>query len=429
MTIWILAIICLAALASAGYSQGAIRVGFSLIGIFAGMLLAVPVSPAVLPLLPFVGIDTPWMQQIVATIVAFYAVGVVFKIGAAFVHRKAEYHFKYHTPDAVRALWERMNRRLGVCLGLINGWVYFLLICLLISVLGYFTSQIGVTENSSATLRLFNTMATDLVSTRMDKAVGGINPAPERYYEISDFLGFVAHNREVIGRFKTYPPFVVLAKKPVFQAMVNDREFEKLVEKEQDPSQILNHPRTQEVLTNSEAMSDLMSVDLKDLTAYLSTGQSPKLQMDSIIGTWVYNWPASLRVARVMEPDMLTSRMMRLRKELPERWAGGLFVAHMDNKAAINLPANIDGTPIPGISNAPTRTSYSGTWRRTGDSYQLTLSPFYKSGYRPQGADATTVNAVAVVTKAKAGRNEQTEVDRLAFKFKDLPAVFDKIPE
>jgi len=47
MTIWILVVILLASLAGLGYRQGAIRVAFSLVGIFVAALLALPLAPLV----------------------------------------------------------------------------------------------------------------------------------------------------------------------------------------------------------------------------------------------------------------------------------------------------------------------------------------------------------------------------------------------
>ena len=430
MTIWILAILLLAGLSSAGYAQGAIKVGFSLVGILVGILLAIPVSPAVILVLPFFGVSSPWTQHIVGPVVALFLVGAVFKIAAAFVHRKVDYHYKYRTSDAVRALWERMNRRLGLCLGMVNGWVYFLLICLLASVLGYFTTQVNPGETSSTALKIFNKMSEDLKSTGMDKAVAGLTPVQtlteNRYYEISDFLGFLANNRSVIARFKTYPPFTVLAKRPSFQELANDRDFERLVQTEQDFAAILNHQRTQNVLTNSEMMTEIMAIDLKDLTTYLTTGKSPKFEQERILGTWVYDFPASFKLARKQNPDLLTSQVMKLRKEMDGRegrFAGAVFVTSLDNKASVQLPPNMEGQPVPGISNAPPRTSFTGSWKHTGDTYQLTLSPFAKSTYRPPGVPApVTSTSEAVIEKAG-------DVERISFKIAGNPLIFDKIPE
>ena len=427
MTIWILAIVLLAGLAAAGYSQGAIKVGFSLVGIFAGIVLAIPLSPAVEFVLPIFGVSTPWTKAIIGPTVALLLVGAVFKVAALFVSRKVDYHFKYRASDAVRALWERMNRRLGLCLGMVNGWIYFLLICMLASVLGYFTTQMNAGENSAFALRAFTKMAEDLKSTHMDKAVVGLTPVQalteKRYYEISDFMGFLANNRSVIGRFRTYPPFAVMAKKPTFQPLAEDKDFVRLVETEQDPMVLLNHARVQEILTNSDAMTEVLSIDLKDLTTYLTTGKSDKFAQERILGTWVYNFPSSFVLARKEGADLLTSQIMKVRKELEGRFAGALFVTSMDNRAAVQLPTALEGTPCPGVSNATLRTSYMGSWKHTGDSYQLTLAPSSKSSYHPPGTPPSVVNT------SQATIEKQPEVEQISFKLSGQPVVFDKIPE
>jgi hypothetical protein len=60
MMIWLLALILLASLAGLGYRQGAIRVAFSLVAIFIGALLAVPVGSLVGRMLVVFGI---WSER------------------------------------------------------------------------------------------------------------------------------------------------------------------------------------------------------------------------------------------------------------------------------------------------------------------------------------------------------------------------------
>jgi hypothetical protein len=430
MTIWILAILLLAGLAAAGYSQGAIKVGFSLLGILVGIPLALPLAPVVIMVLPLFGVTNPWTQYIIAPIVSLMLVGVVFKVAAAFVHRKVDYHYKYRASDAVRALWERMNRRTGLVLGMVNGWVYFLLICLLASVLGYFTTQVNPGETSSFALKSFNKLSEDLKSTGMDKAVAGLTPVQflneKRYYEISDFLGFLANNRSVFQRFKTYPPFVVMAKKPAFQGLANDNDFARTVQTEQDFAAIVNQPRIQEMLTNSEAMNEIMAVDLNDLTAYLTTGESPKHKQERILGSWVYNFPSSFNLTRRHNRDLLTSQVMKLRKELDGRegrFANAVLNATLDNKVTVQIPTPAEGTSIAGLSNAPPRSSFTGTWKHNGDTYQLSLTPSFKNVYRPPGTPAPpSSTATAVIEKTP-------EVEHISIKLGGNTVVFDKIPE
>jgi hypothetical protein len=431
MTIWILAIVLVMATVSAGYAQGAIRAACSLLGIVAGVFLMMPLAPTVMPLLPFFGITSSWTKAVVAPIVAFVLVGIAFKIGGAFLHRKIEYHYKYRVSDGHRALWERMNRRVGAALGSIGGAIYFVMVCLLVSTLGYFTLQLGATETNSTTLRLFTRMAEDVRSTRMDKVVGGMNPAPESYYDMCDFVGFLMQNRDVFKRIRSYPPIYALGSAQYlegdpekgrltpFRSIVDDNDYFRMLGAEQDPSVILDHARTQEMMTNTEVRAFLAGLDVKDLTAFLKTGKAPKYADERILGNWVYDFPASYALAKTERPSILASEMIRTRKELEERFNSATLVATLDNVISLKLPPRMENTAVPGLSNAPPRVSYTGRWRRSGAGYALDIHP--RNGQRVDTSEA-------VVQKAPTGRSGR-EVERLAFKIDQKVVCFDRVPD
>ena len=53
---------------------------------------------------------------------------VLFKMAGFIVHRKVEIHYKYKADDLRQALWARMNTRLGMCIGTLNGTAYLVLV-------------------------------------------------------------------------------------------------------------------------------------------------------------------------------------------------------------------------------------------------------------------------------------------------------------
>ena len=120
MTIWILALLLVLSLAALGYRQGAIRVGISLIGIFSGVLLAVPLGKPVVFLLKAFGMVNPMLLWLVPPVVAFILISAIFKGIALAVHHKVEMHYKYKAGDLKLSLWERLNHRVGLCLGVVN---------------------------------------------------------------------------------------------------------------------------------------------------------------------------------------------------------------------------------------------------------------------------------------------------------------------
>jgi hypothetical protein len=434
MTIWILAFVLMAITVSAGYVQGAIRVGFSLLGIVVGMFLALPLSPIFLPILPLFGITSEFTKAVVAPIVAFFMVGIAFKVGGTFVHRKIDYHFKYRMTDAQRTLWERMNRRVGSAVASIGGLIYLVLACVLISVLGYGTTQVGASQSNSSMLHFFNRMAEDLQSTRMDKVVGGLNPAPTSYFETCDFIGFILQNREVIDRITAYPPIAALTKVQYldddpakgsatdFQKIANNKEYRKVLKMETDPAVIIDNEKTQELLTNSDLRNFIATLDIKDLQGFLSTGKSAKYGEERLLGTWTNNFPAALMMAKQDNPDFLPNELIMYRREMPERFQSAILVAGLDKNVSIKLPRNIEGTPCPSVPGSMPRVSYTGTWTRNGDTYELNL-------HAKQGNHINT--SPVRIQKIVVGRSGggEVEVERLSFKINNWVICFDRIPD
>jgi len=113
MTICLLALLLLASLAGLGFRQGAIRVGFSLVGILIGALLAPPLGKLIKPLLIAVGFKNPVLPWLLAPFIIFLIFSIIFKIAGLMVHQKVDVFYKYGG-DLRLALWERLHRRLGL---------------------------------------------------------------------------------------------------------------------------------------------------------------------------------------------------------------------------------------------------------------------------------------------------------------------------
>ncbi|HEX4343452.1 MAG TPA: CvpA family protein, partial [Verrucomicrobiae bacterium] len=142
MTIWILALVLIASLAGLGLRQGAIRVAFSFVGILIGAMLASPIGHLLAPLaakLPMWG----WM---LGPVVVFIFIVGGFKVAGATVHRKAFAHYKHKVSDLEGAMWERMNHRVGLCLGVANGALYLMLVSFAIYTPTYWTYQLGQSD-------------------------------------------------------------------------------------------------------------------------------------------------------------------------------------------------------------------------------------------------------------------------------------------
>ncbi|HUA67509.1 MAG TPA: CvpA family protein, partial [Candidatus Saccharimonadales bacterium] len=189
MTIWILALVLLASGAGLGLRQGGIRAGVSLVGIVTATLLAEILEKPLKPLFPHMGIQSPALIWALAPLIAFIIVLALFKVAGFFVHRKVYLFYKYKAGDLRLALWQRINSRLGLCIGLLNGTVYLLLVSFVIYNLSYWTIQIAPSTDEPFTIRLTNRLGRDLEVTSLANAARSIISLPDMYYKLADFAG------------------------------------------------------------------------------------------------------------------------------------------------------------------------------------------------------------------------------------------------
>src|SRR5438105_1128912 len=222
MTTWLLAFLLLASLAGLGFRQGAVRVAFSLVGILLGVLLAVPLGKLVKPLLAAVGLKNPTLLWLLCPFLVFLLISIAFKIGALAMHQKVDVHYKYHAGELRLALWERLNRRLGLCLGLVNGAAYFIIISWIIYSFSYWTVQMATSDSDPAPVRILNRMGHDLHATGAAKVARAVDHLSPAYYDAADIAGLIYNNPLIEARLSRYPGILGLAERPEFQDLAND---------------------------------------------------------------------------------------------------------------------------------------------------------------------------------------------------------------
>jgi hypothetical protein len=366
MTIWLLALLWLAALAGLGFRQGAIRVAFSLLGILLGVLLAGPLGHLIKPLFTAVGLKNPMIVGPLAPLVAFIVISLIFKAAALAVHQKVDVYFKYKAGDLRLALWERLNHRLGLCLGLLNGTVYFILSAWAIYSLSYWTVQTGGGDSNPTTVKVLNRMGQDLDGSGFVKVARAMDRMPDTYYETADIAGLVYNNPLLEARLSRYPAFVGLAERPEFQALANDQSFAEARQRGDPVLKLLSHPSVQSILGNHELVDTVRKTlvpNLKDLRAFLETGRSPKFEAENILGRWNFDASYTLLAIRKTKPNLPSSEMSKMKKGLMAAYGKTAFVATIDKKAILkNAP--------PSISPQPT---LEGQWSGAEGKYILSL--------------------------------------------------------
>jgi hypothetical protein len=366
MTIWLLALLWLAILAGLGFRQGAIRVAFSLLGILLGVLLAGPIGKLIKPVIMAVGLKNPMIVGPLAPLIAFILISIIFKAAALAVHQKVDVYFKYQAGDLRLALWERLNRRLGLCLGLLNGTVYFILSAWAIYSLSYWTVQTGGGDSNPTTLKVLNRMGEDIGSSGFIKVARAMDRMPDTYYETADIAGLVFNNPLLEARLSRYPAFVGLAERPEFQALASDQSFAEMRQRGEPVLKLLNHPAVQNILGNHELVNAIRKTlvpDLKDLRAFLETGRSPKYEAENILGRWTFDVNYTLLAIRKTKPNLPSSELSKMKKGLMATYAKTAMVATTDHKAILkNLPQAVSPQP-----------NLEGDWKGAEGKYILNL--------------------------------------------------------
>lgn len=359
-----------------GHKLGAINAAFTFFGILFGAVLAAPLGTIFKSLLPDVGVHSPTVIWAVSPIVAFVAVMLVFRAAGFVVHRKVEVHYKYNAGELRRALWERMNARVGACIGTLNGTAYLVLISFLIFNFSYWTVQVATADNESRAVRLVNRLGNDLQSAGLDKAARSLvtMDAPgsktENFYKLADLAGLISQNPQLSGRLADYPLFISLTERDDLQQLTQDADFTNAWNSRAPMGQLLNEPAVKTILKNTELtgiVRGILQTNLDDLTAYLTTGKSPKFDSEKILGRWDFNISTTLAMLRQARPDISATEMRSVRALWTAGYENTTFVAGGDGQAFLkNLPDFKTKPPAPG--------TWKGSWTANNANYDLSLS-------------------------------------------------------
>jgi hypothetical protein len=364
--VWLIAFACLGLVGVTGYYSGPVRAGFSLIGLFFGVVLAGPLSPLTKHLLPVLGLTHPFWQLFVPQVLGFLIVLLIFIIAGGVVHRKIRIHFKYKVEEKKLLSWERLYSRLGFCMGLLNGAVYFFLIMIPIYIGGYFTAEAASDGNNPAGAQFLTKTREQLHDLKLDRVLEAYDPLPGPIYQASDIIDLVLHNPPLIGRLSHYPPFLTLGQRPQFQALLNDQSLLDMIDRQANINDIIKYPAVQGVLTNADLTGQVYSIlgnDLNDLQDYLNTGKSAKYDDETILGVWSIDPRASLAQERKHHPGLTPRQLVKLRQEMFPIISDLSLIATTDNQIILKKQApNSDKSTIVGV----------GTWKKDGD-YEVTI--------------------------------------------------------
>lgn len=380
--VWLIAFACLGLVGLAGYYQGPVRAAFSLFGLLFGVALADPLSPLTQHLLPALGLHHPLWQTFVPQALAFLIVVIIFKIAGQMVHRKIAVFFKYKVDDRKLLRWQRCYSRLGFCVGLVNGTVYFVLLMVPIYVAGYFTTEAASGAGDPPGARFLTDTRAELHALKLDGVLAGYDPLPRQVYKAADIADLVLHNPLLESRLAHYPPLLQLAEQPEFKSLAKDVALHEKIVTGAPIREIVQYPAVQTLLTNATVtsqVSDLMGKDLDDLQEYLNTGQSPKYDVEEILGVWDIDRAETVAQVRKKEPGLTPLKLGLRIKELFPKITGLSLTVMPDNHILLKRPD-------------PNTAEYmilaSGSWKKEGDTYQVNLP-----GLPPETSEIEIQNA------------------------------------
>lgn len=342
MTIWLLVLVMLASLAGLGYRQGAIRVGISFLGILLGVALAVPLGRLLGRVLGPLGVKDPVLAWALGPLIVFILISMLVKTGAAFVHHKVDVYYKYKVGDLRLALWERLNARLGLCLGILNGTAYLLLLAFALYLPGYVAVQVTTSPEDPKWLRLLGQVGRDMRSTGFDKVARAVDSMPQIDYDMADLAALLYHNPLLEARLERYPGLLALAERPEFQGLGSDKGFIETWQRLDPVMAIFSHPRIRAIRDNPELLKtiwDAVAADLPDLRAYLTTGNSARYDPQKILGRWQFDVGYTLHALRRAKPTMPATEMAKWKRWLLGAFTKTSLVARPDNGASLkSLP-------------------------------------------------------------------------------------------
>jgi len=371
--IWILAILIMGSVSLAGWRQGAIRAAFSFVGIIFAALLAVPLGHLFGPLLPHLSIRNPVMVWALAPVAGFCVASIPLKVAAHYVHQRVEHFYKYNASELRQAIWTRLNARLGICVGLMNGAAYFVLISFFIFNFAYFTTQFSANaENQPLLVRLVNNLGEglDVKGTGFSRTSRAVGTLPALDYQLEDLAGLLMHNKELGPRLAKYPPLISWWQRDDMQPLVTDGVLTNALASGASLGDIVHSSGIQSLLANKDLTGQVLAfvtTNFDDLTNYLQTGKSLKYSGEKIMGNWNFNALVTLAWLRQDQPKIAPRDMAAIRALWAQAYAQTTLLLTVDNQVFVrNWPKFVSQgqqlfQPV----------STKGDWSRNGDNFTL----------------------------------------------------------
>jgi hypothetical protein len=302
--------------------------GVSMIGAVVAYVATIYLTPIAAPLMDMVGIRNPVTVWWLTPIVVYLLIFLMMNGAAQGIYMKVNLFFQYRAKEDAKIRFERMDVNVGLALGIANGCVLLTILSVPIYVAGYVSVQFKGQESDPILYSMLNRARTDLTSTGFDKVSAALAPNTDELFQLADTAALIYHNPGVQDFLGEYPEFYHFVEENTIGgdtdnsdggSSYDDEEsddfvadFTSLLTGQGGLGAILAHPRTLELMSDSDFMGVIENIDYADLTEFINTGISPKYQDDPIVGKWRIDLPRSVRDYGRKLPQLRPAYLSRL---------------------------------------------------------------------------------------------------------------------
>ncbi len=401
MIMWLILIALVGALGWLGGRLGAVRMSINILGLMVSTWAGFKFGPKLMNTFAKIGDGgNPLLLYLAPVLVVFLVSYIVFLCLSYVTGDQVYLYYKYKIIDDKRMAWEKMNSKVGMCLGVASAITHFAVLGLLVYTMGYWTTQLhgegggssgsgsssGGSSSSKAKkvpsggggmstlVSIANPLRASLAKSGLEKFIASLDPLPANFYALADVVGLVYHNPSAARRFLSYPGTIGLAELPEFQAMAAD-DFQTTWAAKPELPNLLITAQSRALFKNLTLLKQVTEIDAKDAYDYLLNGKSDKYKDEPILGRWEIHLRSTLPLVGTNNPavlsdiatlSMLRQNMARLVNDIallatPESQV--LIKGRFENEKP--LVDMLNGR-VPSVrTNSPnTKTLITGTWKK-----------------------------------------------------------------
>ncbi|MBM3847537.1 MAG: hypothetical protein FJ405_14795 [Verrucomicrobia bacterium] len=365
MLLWTLALLLVLGCGVVGWYVGAVRCAITSVGLILALFLLKPLSDLTAKILPSVGLAHPFIIALLAPVVVSVVIQIIAKSVAHATKAPMENFFKYKATDTQRLLFERMNQRVGPCVGVLNGTLYVVFLGIGAAGLGYGTVAFSRGAQDTWWQKGVNSLALSCKATGWSKVVAPYIPSKPIYYDTVDLAAEWFHQPLVQSALATYPPLIPMAERSDIQTLASDVQAQQFIMGSPTLSDIMSHARLGPIVTSPSFLNqalELLGNDLTDIQTYVRDQKSPKYDAEKILGRWDLNMFGTINENKRAR-RMTGIEVNRMRALISSQIEGAMMLATIDKKLIVRRPA-ADGS----------MTRREGSWEAVeGGGYKLSL--------------------------------------------------------